>query len=387
MESETEARYLENVNRFGAKNFQGLAISIWHKLPVARRSSVFILLFLGQLGELRVVLTKRSSKLRNFPGHISFPGGNADNGLESEWQVSRREMHEEIGIHSDNEVLKNNYGFSIDHLNVMPCYLSRTFSAVRPCIGFMNISRQISEADLIQNLKINLNPGESSSIFSCPLKDFLYPVDKASAVESLERSSYKIEWGGIPWNLRSYTFLQSNVNEISWLKDTLDLSQTDEECDKDERAKDLVTPPPEEHDEHHVENRSRGNDGDSLSQESNGVISSGAHSAKRPKKDLSKWGRLGSRRHSDTNEKIYDVWGLTANILHDLAEIVYKGPPAREIGEEELIYSVWAHGQMREKKRSDVEVKLINASLKSEYGFGEIIPRNEFVKLKGLYKL
>jgi 8-oxo-dGTP pyrophosphatase MutT (NUDIX family) len=423
---ETEASYLANIKNLGAKNFQGLALSIWHKLPVTRRSSVFILLFLGHLGELRVILTKRSSKLRSFPGHISFPGGNADDSLETEWQVSRREMHEEIGLHSDNEVLRNNYGFTIDHLNVMPCYLSRTFSAVRPCVGFMNFSKSISEADLIHNLKINLNPGESSSVFSCPLRDFLYPAEKTTPIESLDRSSYKIEWGGIPWNLRSYTFLQTNHNEVSWLKDILDLSQTDEECDKDERAKEMVTPPPEEHDDHHVESREDMKSSDHHVETSENVKSSDHHvetrenvespdhlngtnsttnvsptvahsshkvaphtyKSKRPKKDLSKWGRLGSRRHSATNEKIYDVWGLTANILHDLAEIIYRGPTEREIGEEELIYSVWHHGhQMKEKKRSDEEVKLINASLKSEYGFGDILPRSEFVKLRGIYKL
>ncbi|KAK6457410.1 NUDIX hydrolase domain-like protein [Scheffersomyces xylosifermentans] len=355
----TREQYLQNIKNHVVRHFQNHQESIWHKLPISRRSSVFILLFLGQLGELRVILTKRSSKLRNFPGHISLPGGKADDGLESEWHVARREMEEEIGLSSNNDELEQKYGFTIDHLNILPSYLSRTFSAVRPCIGYMNFSKKVDESDLIHNLKINLNPGESSSIFSCPLRDFLYPVVEEEPLESLDRNSYAVKWGGIPWNLRSYTFLQTNSNEASWLKGIKDLSASEDEDDQgtdiDNSEKESVTPP---------------------------------EARKKTKKDLSEWGRLGSRRHSETNEKIYDVWGLTANILHDLADVTYRGPPKRELGEEELIYSIWKYGnQMRAKERSEAEVKLIQSKAMDDFGFGEILPRTEFNRLKKLYKL
>lgn len=361
----SEEIYLINLKSFRPVNYQNKPVSIWHRLPVSRRSSVFILLFLGQLGELRVVLTKRSSKLRNFPGHISFPGGKADNGLESEWQVARREMSEEIGLSEHNDLLMKRYGFTIDHLNLMPCYLSRTFSAVRPCIGFMNMNKNthFTEKDLLSNLELSMNPGESSSIFSCPLKDFLYPVSEEPPLEALERTSHDIKWGGIPWSLRSYTFLQYSKNEAAWLKDIKDLSASEEEeldedgNTEDEAEKQRQSPPPE---------------------------------TKSSKNDLSKWGRLGSRRDSETNEKIYDVWGLTANILHDLAEICYrqKQPSEKQFGEEELIYSIWHYGnQMREKRRSAEEVKLIESrSIVDEFGFNDILPRTNFLELKKLYK-
>ncbi|ABN65486.2 predicted protein [Scheffersomyces stipitis CBS 6054] len=358
----SEENALANIRKYAVRHFQGHPESVWHKLPISRRSSVFVLLFLGHLGELRVILTKRSRKLRSFPGHISLPGGKADDGLELEWHVARREMEEEIGLSANNDLLLKNYGFTIDHLNILPSYLSRTFSAVRPCIGFMNFRSNV-DSELFSQLKLNLNPGESSSIFSCPLKDFLYPISEEESLESLERSSYRIKWGGIPWNLRSYTFLQSNENEAPWLKDIVDLSATEEEdeiSDIDEEEKRSVTPPPTE-----------------------------AHKFKHKRqKNLSAWGRLGSRRHVETNEKIYDVWGLTANILHDLADVAYRGPPEREIGEEELIYAIWKYGnQMKTKKRSEAEVKLIESKTAGDYGFGEILPRVEFNKLKQIYKL
>ncbi|ODV81098.1 uncharacterized protein CANTADRAFT_47638 [Suhomyces tanzawaensis NRRL Y-17324] len=337
----SEELVLANIRNFAERNYHGKNHSVWSRLPESRRAAVFILLFLGSMGELRVILTKRSSKLRSFPGHISLPGGKADFPEETEWQVARREMMEEIGIDENNEDLKHKYGFEIDHLNIMPSYLLRTFSAVRPCVGFM---RSVNGSNISLDLRIILNPGESSSIFSCPLRDFLYPLVDEPAKESLERTSHMFKWGGIPWNLRSYLFSQNNINEVDWLRDIKDLSASEEEHDSD--------------------------------------------SPGTSKKSLSEWGKLGSRRDEETNEKIYDVWGLTANILHDLAEIAYDGGHSkRQLGEEELIYSVWHHGRlMQSGKRSEEESKLISSKVTDKFGFNDILPRTEFLRLKALYK-
>lgn len=355
---------LENIRTFVPRNYQCLPTSIWHRLPVARRASVFILLFVGQFGELRVVLTKRSSRLRSFPGHISLPGGKADTGLELPWQVARREMSEEIGLSENNDFLLQNYGFTIDHVGELPCYLSRTFSAVRPCVGFMRFGSKTPEGDLLHNLKLKVNPGESSSIFSCPLKDFLFPAYDELPREALERTHYLVKWGGIPWHLRSYTFLQANEKEVGWLQGFDDLSASDlsDDSNVDELEKRAQTPP----------------------------LGKDCTQTKRRKKDLSSWGKLGSRRDSETNKKIYDVWGLTANILHDLSEVVYMGKPKndRELGEEELIWSFWHHGQqMRSKQRSEEESRLILLTPTDSVSFGDVLPRTEFNRLKRLYKM
>lgn len=353
----TEKLLVELLRLFVPRNYQDKKTSIWHRVPVSRRSSVFVLLFLGHLGELRVVLTKRSSKLRNFPGHISLPGGNADNGLELPWMVSRREMSEEIGLVEDNFYLKEKFGVTIDHATELPCYLSRTFSAVRPCVGFMDYPHDDkSEHKLLHDLELKMNPGESSAIFSCPLRDFLLPEEDHPSKESLECSHHRIKWGGIPWNLRSYTFPQENANEAEWLKGLDDLSASESECTSGDEKDRLV-----------------------LAKE---------HATKIRK--LEEWGKLGSRRDSTTNQKIYDVWGLTANILHDVAEIVYRdgGKSTKVLGEEELIWSVWHYGkQMRQRKRSEVESSLILSVPGDGVSFGDILPRAEFNRLKRIYKM
>lgn len=368
----SEKIYLDNIKNYIPKFYQLQPQLVWHKVPVSRRSSVFVLLFLGNLGELRVILTKRSSKLRNFPGHISLPGGKADSSLETEWQVARREMEEEIGLSSNNDYLLKNFGFTIDYLNILPSYLSRTFSSVRPCIGFMNFHKNDDnfQNNILSNLNLSLNPGESSSIFSCPLKDFLYPISQ-DFQEALECTYHRVKWGGVPWKLRSYIFKQNNPYEVAWLKDIDDLSSTDYEVDLDDPMEDVF--------ENEIEESSRHIE----------IVDQSNTPANEKKKNLEEWGRLGSRLDEETNEKVYDVWGLTANILHDLAQLTYTNKFNHEMGEEELIYSIWRYGnQMKQKSRSPEEVKLINShGLPNEFGFNDILPRSEFLKLKQIYKL
>ncbi|CAH2351288.1 peroxisomal coenzyme A diphosphatase 1, peroxisomal [[Candida] railenensis] len=392
----SEDFFLINIKRYRPRHFANGLTPIWSKVPVSRRSSVFILLFLGNMGELRVVLTKRSSRLRNFPGHISLPGGKSDSVEETEWDVARREMEEEIGLSADNEKLKNDYGFEIQHLNTLPCYLSRTFSAVKPCIGFMRSTSNSSTTQLEKTIQMHLNPGESSSIFSCPLKDFLYPSPIAprendpKPLESIDRSSLKVEWGKIPWNLRSYTFPQYNPNEVEWLKNIKDLSESDSEYSRSPSP--LGEPSGGDPSGKPSESQQMLEPLERASEEAEKQIA--AEIKKSKKNKLKEWGRLGSRRDSLTNEKIYDVWGLTANILHDLAEITYTSSPdsdtreiSRELGEEELIYSLFEYGnQLQKRERSPEESKLISSTTaEDELGFNDVLPRTEFNRLKRLY--
>ena len=61
-----------------------------------RDSAVLIALF-EEEGEARVILTRRSSRLRTHKGEVSFPGGRRDEG-EDFIETALREAHEEIGL-------------------------------------------------------------------------------------------------------------------------------------------------------------------------------------------------------------------------------------------------------------------------------------------------
>jgi 8-oxo-dGTP pyrophosphatase MutT (NUDIX family) len=62
-----------------------------------RPSAVLVLLADGADGNAGVLLTRRSTELRNHAGQISFPGGRIDPG-ETEIEAALREAYEEVGL-------------------------------------------------------------------------------------------------------------------------------------------------------------------------------------------------------------------------------------------------------------------------------------------------
>lgn len=277
-----------------------------------------MLLYLGKYGELRVILTKRSRGLRNFSGHVSFPGGKADNGLESEWDTATREAEEEIGL--DLEKQFEDGQVKIEKLTTMPSYLARTLLAVRPCVGIL--SSKLGDYNVLdKKLKLLLNPGESSSVFSVPLRDFYDTRTKDNIVrpkELQEKRSVATKWSDIRWYYRQYVFsVDNSESEAEWIHEIADLSE-------------------DESDETPVRN----------------------------------------------------VWGLTANILHDLAYILYKGQDywkdRLNIGEEEMIYSLSKAGKaMQEGQRTQDEVKLINGTEKTH--FFDMVEAQDVERLRKIY--
>ncbi|SCV12459.1 related to Peroxisomal coenzyme A diphosphatase 1, peroxisomal [Nakaseomyces glabratus] len=156
---------LENIRKFNRFRSPYRLQDVW---PLGRRSAVLVLLFIGNQGELRVLLTKRSRSLRSFSGHVSFPGGKADDAKETPEQVARRETCEEIGLPQDAAQLKRDYGMEIENLlTEMPCYISRTLLSVKPVVCLLKNTHK-SDLDILEASKFaaKLNPGETSSLFS-----------------------------------------------------------------------------------------------------------------------------------------------------------------------------------------------------------------------------
>lgn len=292
--------------------------------PLNRRSAVLVLLFIGSNGELRVLLTKRSRGLRSFSGHVSLPGGKADNGNETFETVARRESEEEIGLPQDPYVLQKDYGMKIGNICMnLPHYLSKTFLSVKPIVCFLYNSELEGDIKYSQPLRASkffgkLNAGETSSIFSIPLSDLVSHLFKWTGYEEeyVDRKEYYYRWGGLKWPLKHYYYPNENVKEVTWLDDIQDLSSGDEEV---------------------------------------------------------------------MEVKCKDVWGLTAKILFDVSSIAHgiitNSNFEFEIGHEDLIYGLYEFGgQLRERNRSEWESFMILNSREAKYS--DVIPRFYMEQLK-----
>ena len=64
---------------------------------VAKDAAVLLPLFVDELGDARLLLTRRSDRLRNHRGEVAFPGGRLD-ADETPLQAALRETEEEIGL-------------------------------------------------------------------------------------------------------------------------------------------------------------------------------------------------------------------------------------------------------------------------------------------------
>ncbi len=126
-------------------------------LPPGRKlrpAGVLVPLFLRD-GQLRLILTKRSSALKHHPGQIAFPGGSVDPGDADVTAAALREAHEEIGLDPGN----------VDLLGATPEHETVTGFSVTPVLG-----RIRAEFDPVPEA------GEVDEVFSVPLDHVLDPA-------------------------------------------------------------------------------------------------------------------------------------------------------------------------------------------------------------------
>lgn len=122
-------------------------------------------------GEFWILMTKRSQKLRGFPGEIVFPGGQVEQ--KDHWlanEAAKREGFEEIGLRSEDYFFLN--------CNLKPCIVRRhskhnpdRFYCVSPSLAY------IRSAETITKLRARCNPDEVESIHLLPMRALLDAVE------------------------------------------------------------------------------------------------------------------------------------------------------------------------------------------------------------------
>lgn len=93
--------------------------------PGLKRAAV-LMLFYHKMGQLHVLLTKRTEDVEHHKGQISFPGGSRDDGDENLVATALRECEEEIGLPQE----------SIQVLGMFDEYETPSGFAITPVVAY-----------------------------------------------------------------------------------------------------------------------------------------------------------------------------------------------------------------------------------------------------------
>lgn len=116
----------------------------------------------------RLILTKRSSRLKHHPGQIAFPGGKVDDGDGTPEAAALRESQEEIGLPPG----------LVDILGRLPEHETVTGYSVTPVLAHLRAPfTPVPEA------------GEVDEVFTVPLAHVLNPANYR-----IERRRWRGEW-------------------------------------------------------------------------------------------------------------------------------------------------------------------------------------------------
>ncbi|KAG8748414.1 hypothetical protein FRC10_005961 [Ceratobasidium sp. 414] len=126
------------------------------RFPRSRQAAVLVALFVGRLGDIYVLLSRRSMGLRTYEGDTSLPGGRMEPNDRSVEDTARREANEEIGLPIDKR--------RVPLLCILKPFLSGNNLIVTPVVVLIKD----------QSLKPKLNAPEVDLLFTHPLRACLY---------------------------------------------------------------------------------------------------------------------------------------------------------------------------------------------------------------------
>ncbi|KAF2151707.1 NUDIX domain-containing protein [Myriangium duriaei CBS 260.36] len=217
--------------------------STYHSLPLTRRAAVLILLFADRRGELRVVLTIRSAKLKSYAGHAALPGGKADALSETAWVTARREAEEEIGLPRDDTGEEGGLGgWEVEQLAELPANLAVTELGVRPCVGWLKARKgwEGEGLDPARDLLPKLDAREVEAVFTAPFEGFL----RKEGVQREERGTpgrwYHgtwVDWHEEKWRMHQFFVPKGVVYRSEAGKEEGERAVREEQVDE-ERGKD-----------------------------------------------------------------------------------------------------------------------------------------------------
>ncbi|KAI0722498.1 NUDIX hydrolase domain-like protein [Earliella scabrosa] len=163
------------------------------RYPKSRCAAVLVALFVGRMGDIYVLLSRRASSLRTYAGDTALPGGKWEERDKSAEWTARREAFEEIGLPLDYQ--------RVPTLCVLEPFLAGNRLIVTPVVVLI----------LDNSLRPILNQAEVAALFSHPLNSFLHSDPPfATEPEMLEMKYHTymdLNSNTMPGKVRMHNFL------------------------------------------------------------------------------------------------------------------------------------------------------------------------------------
>ncbi|KAJ4846861.1 hypothetical protein Tsubulata_011859 [Turnera subulata] len=153
-----------------------------------KRAAVLVCIFQGNDGDLRVILTKRSSTLSSHPGDVALPGGKREEGDADDVETALREAKEEIGLEPS----------LVDVVTVLEPIWTKVGVPVVPVVGILFDKKAFNPAP---------NANEVESIFDVPLEMFL---------KDENRRAEERQWTGDTYLLHFFDFQSGSQRYVIW---------------------------------------------------------------------------------------------------------------------------------------------------------------------------
>lgn len=152
------------------------------------RAAVLICLFEDEKGDLRVILTRRSSTLSSHSGEVALPGGKRDKNDANDVETALREAQEEIGLNPS----------MVEVVTVLNPFHTKINITVVPVVGVIWDKRAFNPVP---------NAAEVESIFDAPLEMFL---------KDENRRQEEREWKGYKYLLHFFYHQVENELYVIW---------------------------------------------------------------------------------------------------------------------------------------------------------------------------
>jgi 8-oxo-dGTP pyrophosphatase MutT (NUDIX family) len=130
--------------------------AILHYEQLKLKDAAVLIGVVDDVEDARIILTRRTDKLRKHAGQIAFPGGGIDDDDATPEEAALREAEEEIGL---------NRRF-VETVGRLPQYLSGTGFRIQPVLAVVQ-----------PGFTLTLNPDEVDSVFEVPLSFLMNPVN------------------------------------------------------------------------------------------------------------------------------------------------------------------------------------------------------------------